>query len=241
MSEGDLRGSWSAWNQARMRAVTEPYGIASLVATHWLSPDPQNLDGLDGSWWLDGAAIVGDDFTIAEGGEVVVGSLLLRHFRRDDHVALRVFDPDAPSRAAVAGIDAYPPDEAWAREGRFTAASDGSAVDLTLIDGYVERTAVAGTISLELDGHPVELLATGTRTQLEVVFQDATSGSDTYRFRFLKLHADSGDGPIEVDFNRAYLPPCAFTDFYVCPLPPAQNRLPVAVHAGEKTLRERPS
>jgi len=222
-----------------MRVITEPHGIAALVATHWLSPDPQTLAGLEGSWWLDGAAIVGDTFTIDEGGEVIVGSLLLRHFRRDDQVALRVFDPDAPSRASVAGIDAYMPDEAWILQGEFTAADEGAAVDLTEIDGYVESTALAGTISLEIDGTPVELLATGSRTQLEVVFQDATSGSDTYRFRFLKLRAGHSDGRLEVDFNRAYLPPCAFADFYVCPLPPAQNRLPMAIPAGEKNVVER--
>jgi len=239
MSERDIRDSWATWHAARMRVVTEPHGIAALVATHWLSPDPQTLEGLEGSWWLDGAAIVGDEFTIVEGGEVIVGSLLLRHFRRDDQIALRVFDPDASTRASVADIDAYMPDEAWILEGHFAAAPDGAAVDLTEIDGYVENTALAGTVSFEIDGRPVELLATGSRTQLEVVFQDATSGSDTYRFRFLKLRADKGDGPLEIDFNRAYLPPCAFADFYVCPLPPTQNRLPMPIPAGEKTVVER--
>jgi len=239
MSESDIRDPWTAWHEARMRVVTEPHGIAALVATHWLSPDPQTLEGLDGSWWLDGAAIVGDEFTIDEGGEVIVGPLLLRHFRRDDQIALRVFDPDAPTRAAVADIDTYMPDEAWILKGHFTAAPEGAAVDLAEIDGYVESTALAGTVSVEIDGTTVELLATGSRTQLEVVFQDATSGSGTYRFRFLKLRADHSDGPLEVDFNRAYLPPCAFADFYVCPLPPAQNRLPMAVPAGEKTVVER--
>ncbi len=241
MSEGDIREPWAAWHEARMRVVTEPHGIASLVATHWLSPEPQTLEGVQGSWWLDGAAIVGDDFTLDEGGEALVGPLKLRHFRRDDQIALRVLDPDAPRRSSIEGIDAYMPSAAWIVTGHFTAAADDSRVDLTEIDGYVESTAVAGTIAVEIDGQPFELLATGPRTGMQVVFQDATSGTETYRFRFLKLRAGRGDGPIEVDFNRAYLPPCAFADFYVCPLPPAQNRLPIAVRAGEKSVVERAS
>ena len=66
--------------------------------------------------------------------------------------------------------------------------------------------------------------------------QCTTSGDETYRFRFLTLRADGGAGEIDVDLNRAYLPPCAFSDFYVCPLPPLQNRLTVPVRAGEKTV-----
>jgi uncharacterized protein (DUF1684 family) len=235
----EFEQSWSAWHEARLRLVTAPHGIASLVATHWLSPEPQQLEGLEGSWYLDGASIVGDSFTIEEGGEVLVGRLLLRHFRRDDAVALRVLDPEAPSRASVAGIDAYMPDEAWVLTGRFEPADDGDTIDVDEIDGYTESTALAGTVTLTIGGEEVSLLATGPRTGLEVVFSDATSGGETYRFRFLKLRADGGAGEIQVDLNRAYLPPCAFADHYVCPLPAPQNRLSVAVPAGEKQIVRR--
>jgi uncharacterized protein (DUF1684 family) len=232
----EFEAAWNSWHEARLRLVTAPHGIASLAGTHWLSPTPQTIDGLDGSWYLDGAAIVGDDFTIEEGGEVLVGRRIFRHFRRDDEVALRVLDPEAPTRASVAGIDAYMPDEAWVLRGRFEPAADGATLDVEEIDGYTETDALAGTVTVTIDGVEVALLATGSRTALEVVFADATSGSETYRFRFLTLRADGGAGPVEVDFNRAYLPPCAFADFYVCPLPPAQNRLPVPIPAGEKNI-----
>jgi uncharacterized protein (DUF1684 family) len=239
VSDTGLREALDRWHTARMRAVTAPHGIASLVATHWLGPDPQQLEGLDGSWWLDGAAIVGDDFTIDEGGEVLVGSRLLRHFRRDDAIALRVLDPDAGSRASVAGIDSYPPDESWVRKGRFDAAEESATLDVHEIDGYVETERLAGTVTVEIDGTEVAFLATGPQTGMQVVFADATSGGESYRFRFLSLRAEAGSGEIEVDFNRAYLPPCAFADFYVCPLPPAGNRLTVPVRAGEKRVERK--
>ncbi len=239
MSDVEFEESWNSWHEARLRTVTAPHGIAALVATHWLSAEPQQLEGLEGSWRLDGGAIVGDDFTIDEGGETLVGGLLLRHFRRDDDVALRVLDPEAASRASVAGIDAYPADEAWALRGRFHPAEAGTTVEMNLVDGYVESSQLAGTIALEVDGRDVELVATGDASGMLVVFGDTTNGDETYRFRFLRLRADAGGGEIEVDFNRAFLPPCAFADFYVCPFPPPQNRLDVPVRAGEKAVVRR--
>jgi uncharacterized protein (DUF1684 family) len=236
VTQHEFEESWQAWHRARMRTITGEHGLASLVATHWLSPDPQRLDGLDGEWYLDGSDIVGENFTIEQGGEVLVGGRVLRHFRRDDQVALRVLDPAAPTRAAVADVDAYMPDEAWDLTGRFTPALEGDTLAVEEIDGYVENESLAGTIALEIDGRPVEFVATGAPHSMQVVFSDATSGDETYRFRFLRLHAQPGSDEIEVDFNRAYLPPCAFADFYVCALPPAQNRLPLPIRAGEKKV-----
>ena len=234
--EREFDESWRKWHEARLRTVTAPHGIASLVATDWLSLDPQRLDSLDGEWYLDGASIVGDSFTIEQGGEVLLGGRVLRHFRRDDQVALRIFDPEAPTRAAVADIDAFAPDESWALTGHFTPAAEGDTLAVDEIDGYVENESLAGTITVEIAGETVELLATGSPTNMQVVISDATSGSETYRFRFLRIHHDGSEGDIPVDFNRAYLPPCVFADFYVCPLPPAQNRLTMPVRAGEKNV-----
>ncbi|MCS5718530.1 DUF1684 domain-containing protein [Herbiconiux sp. CPCC 205763] len=236
MTQHEFDESWQTWHTARLRTITGPHGLASLVATHWLSPDPQRLEGIEGEWYLDGADIVGDDFTIEQGGEVLVGGRVLRHFRRDDQVALRVLDPDAPTRASVVDVDSYMPDEAWVVLGRFSPASEGETLAVEEIDGYVENEALAGTVSLEIGGQQVEFVATGSRHSMQVVFSDATSGGETYRFRFLRLHGQPGSNEIEVDFNRAYLPPCVFADFYVCALPPAQNRLSLPIRAGEKNV-----
>jgi len=69
---------------------------------------------------------------------------------------------------------------------------------------------------------------------LELTFADATNGVSTKQFRFLKFAASDSAGVVELDFNRAFLPPCAFGKGYLCPIPPAQNRLPFAVDAGER-------
>jgi uncharacterized protein (DUF1684 family) len=240
VTQHEFDESWQNWHAARLRTITGPHGLAALVATHWLSPEPQRLDGVDGEWYLDGADIVGENFTIEQGGEVLVGGRMLRHFRRDDQVALRVLDPEAPTRASVADVDAYVPDPAWVLTGRFTAAAEGDTLAVEEMDGYVENEALAGTVTVEIDGQEVEFLATGSRRSMQVVFSDATSGTETYRFRFLRLHGQPDTDEIEVDFNLAYLPPCVFADFYVCPLPPAQNRLAIPIRAGEKNVVTRP-
>ena len=68
------------------------------------------------------------------------------------------------------------------------------------------------------------------------MFADSTNGSETQRFRFLDVEPADADGRVVVDFNRAYLPPCTFTDHYLCPLPPQNNRFDFPVRAGERRL-----
>lgn len=237
--ETEFLDGWRRWHEARERVALAPHGLAALVATHWLSEAPQHLDGLDGAWRIVGEDIVGDAFTIEPGGEVLLGDRLLRHMRRDDDIALRVLDPSAPTRTTLAGIDTWAPDPAWRLTGRFEPAADGATIAIDAIDGHRSDQAFAGTITTEIDGTEVRFDVTGPQTGMQLVFSDATSGTESYRFRFLTVRAEAGAGPVELDFTRAYLPPCAFADFYVCPLPPLANRLAVPVRAGEKALVRR--
>lgn len=96
-----------------------------------------------------------------------------------------------------------------------------------------------GTIDFELDGATHRLIAFGRGTDgLQVLFTDATSGVTTYpAARSLAIPAPEDDGSVTLDFNRASNLPCAFTDYATCPVAPAENRLPVAVEAGEKNPR----
>lgn len=92
-----------------------------------------------------------------------------------------------------------------------------------------------GDIVFELGGNEYRLAATHTGAALSVTFGDATNGPDTFGFRQLNVKAPGpGTHAIVVDFNRATLPPCAFSDHFICPVPPFGNRLPVPVAGGEK-------
>ena len=99
-----------------------------------------------------------------------------------------------------------------------------------------------GRIEFELDGRPLALTAFPGHApgSLSVLFTDATSGVTTYAAnRFLLVDSPAADGAVVLDFNRAANLPCAYTDLATCPLPPAENRLPVAIEAGEKIPYER--
>jgi uncharacterized protein (DUF1684 family) len=255
--------AWEAWHRARLRATLSPLGIASLTATHWLTPSPQRFDGLPGEWLadldvvvgrgsdLDGlpvlrdgepvGVVVGDEVRLTAGMEVVVGERRVRSFDRDGSLALRVFDPDSAVRRETTDIGHFPPDERWVVDGRFSRAEGDATMEVTSIDGYVVEERFAGTVAVELADESVELTVTGGPSGLRAVIADGTSGRESYRFRFLGMPAPSADGVVRVDFNRAYLPPCAFSDEYVCPLPPVGNRLTTPVRAGETALVRRPA
>ena len=228
--------AWNRWRQQRWAVADGEFGIASLVATHWLTPTPVEIEGLPGEWHTERGDIVGDDLTIEPGGEVLLGGVLLRHTRRDDQIALRVLDPDAPSRTALDRIDVFPLDPAWKTRGVFEPASTGETVDIEAIDGYVQHTPISGRVTFEIGGESASFVVTGDGPRKFATFSDGTNGVDTYGFRFLDIRVDGDDGVAMVDFNRAYLPNCAFADGYVCPLPPASNRLTVAVPAGERSV-----
>ncbi len=107
-------------------------------------------------------------------------------------------------------------------------------VDIT---GLTTEQPNAGAIEFERDGRTWRLQALGEPGgALFVIFADRTSGHGSYAAgRYIDLDAPDGDSQVVIDFNRAYNPPCAFTPFATCPLPPPENRLDLPVEAGEKT------
>lgn len=240
MTSERFESDWHDWHHAREARATAPHGLAALRHTHWLTDEPAAVEGAPGRWAAHDGAVVGtgladasDAVRLAAGDELAVGATVLRAFERDGALALRVLDPDAPTRTSLAGIDAFPPSPDWVVRASFEPADDAT-LDVTSIDGHASTEHVAGVARCEVDGEPVELTLTRDAGGLGAVFADATSGVEAYRFRFLAVGAPDPDGTLELDFNRAYLPPCAFSDQYVCPLPSAGNRWPVAVRAGER-------
>ncbi len=164
---------------------------------------------------------------------VTSGSTQFHLIKRGEY-ALRVKDSEAPTLVNFAGLDYYPVDKNWRIEGEFTPAKDGEVIQISNVLGQLEDSKLAGSIEFELGGRTYRLDAIDSDDDLFVLFADRTNGRGTYgagRFVYTDLAVD---GRVTIDFNKAYNPPCAFTDYSTCPLPPPQNRLPVAVTAGEK-------
>ena len=156
--------------------------------------------------------------------------------RRAGRQAVRVRHLEAPARTGFTGIQAWPADPAWRIEGRFAAHPPGRTIDIASIVGGTEPMANPGVVEFERDGQAFSLQALDDGNGgLFLILADRTSGQGSYGAgRYLDAAAPDADGRVVLDFNRAYNPPCAFTNYATCPLPPPENRLDLAITAGEK-------
>ncbi|MBT2749177.1 MULTISPECIES: DUF1684 domain-containing protein [unclassified Lysobacter] len=167
------------------------------------------------------------------------GKGLLTVIERGDKYYLRVRHADAPARTGFKGIDYWPAQEDWKVTAKFIAHPAGKTLDVANIIGNIEATPNPGAIEFERDGqtYRIEALDEGD-DELMLVFADRTSGHTSYSAgRFLDVPRPNLQGKVTVDFNKAYNPPCAFTAFATCPLPPEGNRLNLEITAGEKTYK----
>jgi uncharacterized protein len=230
---------WDAWHVGREKAVLAPHGVAANTGTTWLSDDPQIIAGLPGEWVVrDGHAVdARHNLALAPGEEHHSGDKLLKVIApRPGTIAVRVFDPSAPTRVGIVGIEAFAPDPAWVLHGRFESAESASTIAIKHFDGVTTDDPLSGSVQVNIAGQQLRLAAWPSPEAgiLELTFADVTNGVSTKQFRFLQFAAPDSADVVELDFNRAFLPPCAFGEGYLCPIPPAQNRLPFAVDAGER-------
>jgi uncharacterized protein (DUF1684 family) len=165
---------------------------------------------------------------------VALGSLTMQIIRRGERLAVRARDRESPARRAFAGRQWYPIDEAYCVDATFIAHARPTIIPIQTILDTIEERESPGALSFVLGGVEYRLDALVEGDQLFMIFRDGTSGDTTYPAgRYLKTSLPQ-DGHVTLDFNRAYSPPCAFTAFATCPLPPPQNRLALRVEAGER-------
>ena len=173
-----------------------------------------------------------------EGKATVVSHQSLRWFiiKRGDKYAIRLRDLEGEYLKAFHGIDHFPADAKWKVNAKFIPTV-GKKVTIIDITGRSYQEESPGLLEFQVDGKTYRLEAGPGETQEDffVVFGDATNKTTTYGGgRFLDTKGFNPDGTVTLDFNKAYNPPCAFTEFATCPLPPPQNRLSIAIPAGEK-------
>jgi len=165
-----------------------------------------------------------------------LGSLNFYLIRRGDRVGLRIRDKEARLRREFPGLDYFPADARYRVSARFTPNPPGTTVPIVNVLGITDQMPSPGRVDFELEGKHYSLTAlddTGDG-RLFLIVGDRTNGDETYgggRF----LYADPPqDGATIVDFNRLYNPPCAFTPYSTCQLPPRENKLPRRLEVGEK-------
>lgn len=159
--------------------------------------------------------------------------------KRGDRFGVRVRSALARTRTAFPGLDYFDIDPAFRITARFEAHPPGSTIEIVNMLGMVEKMANPGSLGFEKDGKSFTLQAVDEGDgQLFLVIADRTSGHTTYAAsRFLYAAPAGKDGTTVIDFNKAYNPPCAFTAYSTCPMPPPENRLDLVVSAGEKKPR----
>ena len=184
------------------------------------------------------AGLVLKDDTETDGPTILkLGSLLINVIKRGDRIGVRVKDTESQTRREFKGLEYYPIDPKWRIEARFEPYQPAKMIPITNVLGMTDDETSPGALAFEVDGktYRIDPILEKGETDWFVMIADDTTGKETYGAgRYLYVTPPDASGKVMIDFNKAYSPPCAFTNFATCPLPPQQNRLALRVDAGEK-------
>ncbi len=252
------KAAWERWCVARERALAAPESWLGLVGLYWLE-DGRNRVGADPEaavvlphgpahfgeilcrgdvlQWLpmDGEAQVLISDRDASPTIVASGDSAFFVIERDGRFAVRVRDLAWAARMPFAGIDRFDYDPMWRIDAAWLPLDPPQVMEVPNVTGELKPVTVAWQAVFEIDGKSFALLPMSVSDQkVFFVFRDATSGRISYGAgRFLDA-LPAANGRIVLDFNYACSPPCAFTPFATCPLPPPENWLPFDIEAGER-------
>ncbi|GLY97276.1 DUF1684 domain-containing protein [Actinoplanes sp. NBRC 103695] len=256
--------AWQQWHDKHERQRTDPHGFLAVTSLNFLDATPRRFPDAPGTWHLsaDGVVVVelaeGESLTV-DGAETtgtftfpVITERGGINARYDDAVIevakrgglhlIRPRHPENELRTSYRRTPAFPPDEKWALDARFVPFDQPRAVTVgAAVEGLEHVYESSGRIEFTAGGQDLALTVfNGFKPGLYLaVFTDATSGVTTYAANRSVIVTTAADGTAVLDFNRATNLPCAYTEFGTCPLPPPENRLPIAVEAGEKYPFER--
>ncbi|GAB3277962.1 DUF1684 domain-containing protein [Kineosporia babensis] len=262
MTTSAFLADWQAWRTERDAVQSDPHGFLAITNLHWLTEEGQRFDDAPGEWstsekgisvelgeeqiTVDGKTRTGryEFGVIPERGSVKAlwGDAVIEVAKRGGFDIIRPRHPDNPLVKGYHGTPTFDPDERWVVSAQYTQFDQPRPVTVgAAVEGLEHIYEAPGELSFELDGQQLKLTAfpghvPGT---LSVLFTDATSGVTTYGAnRSIQVPVPDQGGHTVLDFNRAANLPCAYTTLATCPLPPAENRLPIAIEAGEKTPYE---
>ncbi|HLA77165.1 MAG TPA: DUF1684 domain-containing protein [Vicinamibacteria bacterium] len=165
-----------------------------------------------------------------------LGRVTLQVIKRQDRVGVRMKDLDSKARRQFKGLRFFPVKESYRITARWVAHASPRPLPILNVLGQVNELPSPGHAEFRLNGKSLRLapvIEEPGDQELFFIFRDQTSAKETYGAGRFLYAAMPKDGVIVLDFNKAYSPPCAFTAFATCPLPPKENRLPVRIEAGE--------
>jgi len=167
-----------------------------------------------------------------------LGALKWNIIKRGDKMGIRLRDLESPLLKSFNGIDMYPIDAHWRVEAKLEPYNPPKVIAVPTILNTIDSMPSPGALVFLVDGETCRIdpvIEEPGASEWFIIFGDKTNGSETYGGgRFIYIPSADSTGKTVIDFNKAYNPPCVFTDYATCPLPPAQNKLSIAVVAGEK-------
>jgi uncharacterized protein (DUF1684 family) len=230
LKEGDNRVGADPTSEVALPPGSAPQKVATIslrAGRVVLHPTPGVALTLNGKPATETALREDDDI-------LAINRLRFYLIRRGDRAGIRLKDNDSAARKHFQGLSWYPVDPAWRIQAKYTAWDKPHSLAFHNTIGQEESEPSPGYVTFQKDGREFRMEPTLDDGQLFFVIRDQTSGKTTYgASRFLYTEQPK-DGVVTLDFNKAENPPCAFTDFATCPLPPPQNRLALAITAGEK-------
>jgi len=248
LKEGD--NSFGSADDCRIQIAG--HGLAHIAVVHLdkgglrLLPPP---GGFPKGLMLDGQPAK-EQILLADDAEkpskLTIGTVTIIVIHRDEQFGLRVKDLQAPTRVGFHGLRWYAPNATYRVHARWIPYNPPKVLDIPTVLGTTTHLPAPGVAEFTLDGQVLRLepvLEDPQSTDLFFIMRDATSKTATYgagRFLYTKLpdHGVDQPGELWLDFNRLINPPCAFTAYATCPLPPPQNRLSVPIPAGEQRYHD---
>jgi uncharacterized protein (DUF1684 family) len=200
--------------------------------TVYLIPEKSVAFIIDGKKVTDSILIFG---TQTPTPIVTYGSLRFNIIKRGDKLGIRLRDLTSDNISNFKGIERFPTDSNWRVVASVIKNNPLTSIAITNVLGQTNETPYGGKIAFTINNVRYTLDAIDEGNDILLVFGDKTTGKTTYHGgRFISIPKNQLSDSFYLDFNKAYNPPCVFTPYATCPLPPSQNILPIAVTAGEK-------
>ncbi len=252
---------WRQWRDKRQEFLTSKTGWPALVSYQKLTPDRSRIEQIPAFVQLaesgNGALLTADrDAGVFVDGRQVDGTVLVERLGPEGSPVvscgrfsfevfsldgkdyeLRVYDEAGENRARFERVLTYDYDPLMVLPARLVRSSEEEEVpwEFTRAEDTGHSKRVPATIEVGYAGQLYELAPFRDGPALVITFADATTGVESYTpGRFLRFVPPNETDEVHLDFNRAFIPPCGFSNFYSCPVPPPQNRLPIDIRAGER-------
>lgn len=259
MGASEYTASIEKWRRERETRLKSPDNWLSVAGLFWLKAGentvgsdpashitlPKGAPAQAGVFTLDGDRVM---FRPVSGRTVAlkvnsadfvpVAGVKLYALHRGNRYGIRLRDNNSEYRTKFTKLEWFPVDPNWRIQAKYIPNSQPRKTYFDSMTGDKQEMIIPGTVEFTREGKTFRLSPVLEGDELFFVLRDTTAGKTTYpaaRFLYTKLPEKAG--PIELDFNKAYNPPCAFTPYATCPLPPKENRLTIAVEAGEKRYR----